>query len=272
MAFVAVAVVVVIILGFVIYQVTKGGTTTSTSIGPTETPIQGSVLTAVTTSPFSVANAVGVPDLVYPPKVATNQPVLMIDGKPGVVFIGALYCPYCAAERWAVVIGLSPFGTWSGLNETTSSPYDADPSTATFAFDHATFTSDYITFVPREAETNDTTALGTRHAYQTLTPLESNLWSKYESYFGEKSEGFPFLDIGNQVFVLTPSYDPQVLAGLTQAQIAQKLTNPNDPVTQAIMGTVNYIRAGVCHITGQQPSNVCSQSGVKAATKALGLS
>jgi len=272
MAFAAVGVVVVIILGFVIYQVTKGGTTTSTSIGPTETPIDGSVLTAVTTSPFSVANAVGVPPSVFPPKVAKNQPTLMIDGKPGVVYIGALFCPYCAAERWAIVIGLSPFGRWSGLNETTSSPYDADPSTATFAFDHATFTSGYITFAPREAESNDTTALGTRQKYQPLTAQESDLWSKYESYFGEAGEGFPFLDIGNQVFVLTPSYDPQVLAGLTQAQIAQKLTNPNDPVTQAIMGTVNYIRAGVCHITGQQPSNVCSQSGVTAATKALGLS
>jgi len=123
----------------------------------------------------------------------------------------------------------------------------------------------------RETESNDTTALGTRHAYQSLTPLESSLWSKYSSYFGLSGEGFPFLDIGNQVFVTGPSYDPAVLAGLTQAQIAQKLANPSDPVTQSIMGTVNYIRAGVCHVTGQLPSNVCTQSGVKAATKALGL-
>ncbi|HYA68741.1 MAG TPA: DUF929 family protein, partial [Acidimicrobiales bacterium] len=269
----AVGVVVVIILGFVIFKVANGGTTSSAGIGPTETAIQSSVFTAVTTTPFSLANEVGVPstDLVSPPKVVPNQPLLKIDGKPAVVFIGALFCPYCAAERWAIVIALSPFGTWSGLRETTSSPYDTDPSTATFAFDHATFTSDYITFVPREAETNDTTALGTRQKYQPLTAQESNLWTKYSSYFGQPA-GFPFLDIGNQVFVVTPSYDPQILAGLNQAQIAQKLSNSGDLVTEAIMGTVNYIRAGVCHITGQQPSNVCSQSGVHAAAKAMGLS
>ena len=34
------------------------------------------------------------------------------DGKPLVVFVGAEYCPYCAAERWVMVMWLSRFGTF----------------------------------------------------------------------------------------------------------------------------------------------------------------
>ncbi|MGO8841959.1 MAG: hypothetical protein ACLQF1_12750, partial [Methyloceanibacter sp.] len=77
----------------------------------------------------------------------------------------------------------------------------------------------------REAESNDTTALGTRHPLQALTSQESGLWSKYSSYFHLGGEGFPFLDMGNQVFVVAPSYDPAVLQTLTQVEIAQKLTD-----------------------------------------------
>jgi Domain of unknown function (DUF929) len=271
MAFVAIGLVVVIILVFVVVKVVGGGTS-STSGAPTETPATATVVSAVTGATTAMANQVGVPSSVQVPKVAQNQPVLMINGKPAVLFIGGLFCPYCAAERWAIVLGLSPFGSWSGLQETTSSPWDTDPATATFAFNGATFTSDTITLVTREAEGNDTTGPGTRKPLEQLTSQESGLWAKYSAQFGLSGEGFPFLDIGNKVFVVSPSYDPAILAGLTQADIAAKLTNPNDPVTQAIFGTANYIRAGVCSVTGQQPTTVCSQSGVKAASQAMGLS
>jgi Domain of unknown function (DUF929) len=262
---------VVVILAIVVVKVAGGGSTTN-SAAPTETKATASVVSSVTNATTDLLNQVGVPSSVSVPKVAKNQPVLTINGKPAVLFIGGLFCPYCAAERWAIVLGLSPWGTWSGLQETTSSPWDTDPSTATFAFNGAAFTSDTITFVSKEAQGNDTNGPGTRKPLETLTSQEQGLWSKYSAMFGLAGEGFPFLDIGNNVFVVSPSYDPAVLAGLTQAEIAAKLTNPQDPVTQAIFGTANYIRAGVCSVTGQKPSSVCSQSGVKAASHAMGLS
>jgi hypothetical protein len=271
MAFIAVGIVVVIVLVIVVVKVAGGGSTTS-SVGPPDTPATASVVSAVTGDTTSMANQVGVPSSVTAPKVAKNQPVLTLNGLPGVLAVLAKFCPYCAAERWSIVIALAPFGTWSGLYETTSSAWDTDPSTATFAFDHATFTSQYVTFVGKEVEGNDTTGPGTRKPLQQLTSQESGLWAKYSAFFGLSGEGFPFLDIGNQFFVTGPSFDPAVLAGLTQSDIAGKLTNPQDPVTQAIFGTVNYIRASVCSVTGQQPSSVCSQSGVKAAAHAMGLS
>jgi Domain of unknown function (DUF929) len=270
MAFVAIGIVVLIVVVFVVVKVTGGGNTASSG-APSESAAPASLVDTVTNASNEVANKVGAPSNVAPPHVAKNQAVLMINGKPAVLFIGGLFCPYCAAERWGIVMALSPFGTWSGLRQTTSSPWDTDPSTATFGFNGSTFTSDLITFVSREAESNDTTGPGTRKPLEALTPQEKNLWSKYSSYFGLSGTGFPFLDIGNQYFVVTPSYDPAVLQGLDHGEIAAKLKDPSDPVAQAIFGTSNYIRASVCALTKQQPAETCSQSGVKAAAHAMGI-
>ena len=107
-----------------------------------------------------------------------------------------------------------------------------------------------------------------------LTPLttqQQNLWSKYETHFGQ-STGFPFMDFNNKVFVVEPSYNPQVLQGMTQPDIAAQLKNASSQVTQGIVGTANFLTAAICSMTNQAPSSVCSASGVTKATKALGLS
>ena len=98
------------------------------------------------------------------------------------------------------------------------------------------------TSCPSSTRPTTTSAPGTRKLFQPLTTAQSNLWQKYSSQFGETT-GYPFVDFGNKVFVLGPSYDPGVLAGLDQQEIAAKLTNPTDPVTQGIVGTANYLTA-----------------------------
>ncbi len=238
-----------------------------TSRAPIDVPASNTIVNAVTSVPDSVADSVGLPSTstVAPPMVKTGQPPLTFAGKPGAVWIGAEFCPYCASERWAVVMAFSKFGTFTNLKETTSSPWDSYPSTATFSFYGATYSSSYITLLMSEHESNDTAGLGTRTSLEPLTPLESNLWAKYDN-----PEGFPFLDVGNKYFVLTPSYDAAVLSGLNQSDIASRLTHPNDPVTQSIVGTSNYITAAICATTGQKPATVCSGTAVAEATKALG--
>jgi hypothetical protein len=271
LAFIAVAVVVVIIVGFVIFKVTdnKKPSATSGITAPAVTPAPASLVNEVTSVPASVMTKVGLPsqDLVAPPTYKAGQPPLTISGKPGAVFIGGEFCPYCAAERWAMVMAFSKFGTFTGLQETTSSPWDSDPSTPTFTFVDAKYTSPYLTFATSEHESNDTTGLGTRTTLQPLTSQESAVWAKYDN-----PEGFPVLDIGNKAFVLAPSYNPTVLSGLDQQDVASKLKNPKDPVTQSIVGTSNYLTAGICAITGQKPASVCSMPVVAKAAKAIGLS
>jgi hypothetical protein len=269
MAFAAVAVVVVIIVGFVVYKVTQSSKPTGANgIQPSVvTPSQPAVVAAVTGVTSHVAGTVGLPASVSPPTGKTGQPALTVDGKPGAVFIGGEFCPFCAAERWAIILAFSRFGTFSHLSETYSSPWDTDPSTPTFTFRGSTYSSPYIGLDAVEYDGNDTDGVDTHVAITSLSKQESGLWQKYDN-----SSGFPFLDIGNKALVTSPSYDPTVLSGLDQSDVASRLKNAQDPVTQAIVGTANYLTAGICATTGQKPATVCSASVVTKAAKAMGLS
>lgn len=274
----AIGVVVVVIVAFVVVKLATGSSSsTQNSQAPVLTPASPAVLSQLTSVPESVMQQVGLPGsntqgFNQLPQVVNGQSTLTINGKPGALFIGGEFCPYCAAERWPMILAFSKFGTFSGLKETTSSPWDAYPATATFSFEGSTYTSSTIAFTPIEHESNDTGPDGQGRSILTpLTTEQNNLWSKWETHFGSQ-EGFPFLDIGNKLFVVTPTYSPQVLAGLDQQEIASKLSNPKDPVTQNIVGTANYLIAGICATTGQQPSSVCSMPVIQQATKQLGLS
>jgi hypothetical protein len=240
----------------------KGGTQPA-PIEPAPAPL----VAQVTSVPVSVASAVGLPtSVVNPPTVKAGQSKLTISGKPGAVFIGGEFCPLCAAERWPIIIAFSRFGTFTGLKETTSSPWDSYPSTPTFSFYGATYPSPYISLNAVEYESNDVDGLDTHTQLEPLTKQEAALWQKYD-----QSAGFPFLDIGNKAIVTSPSYDPTVLSGLDQADVASRLRNPKDPITTAVMGTANYLTAGICATTGQMPASVCSASIVVKAEKTMGL-
>jgi hypothetical protein len=270
MAFAAVAVVVVIIVGFVVYKVTQPSKSTGANgIQPSAvSAAQPAVLAAVTGVTSHTASSVGLPSAVSPPTgKPPGQPPLTIHGKPGAVSIGGEFCPFCAAERWSIIMAFSKFGTFSNLSETYSSPWDTDPSTPTFTFRGASYSSPYINLDAVEYDGNDTDGVDTHVAITSLTKQESGLWQKYDN-----SSGFPFLDIGNRALVTSPSYDPTVLSGLDQSDVASRLKNPNDPVTQAIVGTANYLTAGICATTGQKPASVCSAPVVAKAAKAMGLS
>jgi len=274
MAFAAVSVVVVIVVVFVVVKITGNSSpSSSTSVAaPVLTPASPTVVSQVTGVSSSVISTVGTGgDEVSAPQTLSGQPALTSAGKPEVLAVLAEFCPYCAAERWSMVQAFSRFGTWSGLNETTSSPWDNPSAIATFSFADATFTSPYFDFVSVEHESNDTNGLGTRTVLQPLTSKQSNLWSTYSGKFGVE-EGFPFVDFGNRIFVIGPSYNPAtILLGLNQNQIASKLTNAKDPVTQAIVGTANYLTAAVCSLTNDQPTSVCSAAGVRQAATAMKL-
>jgi hypothetical protein len=269
MAYGVIVVVVIAVVALVVVKVT-GGSNNSSGLAPSVKPAPPALVSQVTSVPMSEADQVGIPSAVTAPSVDPGQPPLTKDGKPEALFIGAEFCPFCGAERWAIVMAFSRFGTWSGLDITTSSPWDTPPAIATFTFRKATFTSRYLALTTVEHETNDTHGLGTRTLFQPLTSQEQNLWTTYAAHFGI-STGYPFLDMGNKVFVLGPSYSPYTIEGLDQAAIAAKLANPSDPVTQGIVGTANYITAGLCAIDGQQPASVCGASAVTAASKKMGL-
>lgn len=275
----AVGLVLVVIVVLVIVKVTSGSSSNSTYTPVTPAP--ASVVNDVTTIPASVYDKVGVaiPAVATPapPITIANQPPLTLGGKtPAMFYLGAEYCPYCAAERWAMVAALSRFGTFSGLKVTASAYNDqAGPNTRTFSFQGSTFTSKYISFFPVEQYTNVPTSNGytpldnpTKEETKVVTTYSD---PKYIPGAVAGQVGYPFVDIGNKVLISGATYNPKLLTNLSHQDIAGGLNDPTNPVTQAIVGTANYITAGICASTNQQPSNVCQSSGVKAAAKALKL-
>src|SRR5207302_7512423 len=88
-------------------------------------------------------------------RVTSAQPLRDPTGKPQILYIGAEYCPFCAAERWSLIVALSRFGTFQHLQLTTSSASDLYPNTSTFTFYRSAYTSPYLDFQSVEEATRD---------------------------------------------------------------------------------------------------------------------
>jgi hypothetical protein len=278
-----VGVVVVVVVGLVLYSV-LGSSTTASGGGNAYEPAPQSIVNSITQIPMSVYNTVGVTSSVVPvspPTAVSGQPPLTFNSatgvaQPGIFYFGAEYCPFCAAERWAVAAAISRFGTLSGLGITSSSASDVYPSTQSITFAKATVDSQYFTFKAIERYTNIPLANGQGYtSLQIPTKAENDLVSKYDTstYFpGGQSGSIPFMDIGNQFLVSGSSFSPSILGGLTRDQIASGLSDPTNPATQAIVATANYLTASICKTTGGQPGNVCTSKGVQEAAKSMGIS
>ena len=173
-------------------------------------------------------------------------------GKPEVLYIGAEYCPYCAAERWPMVIALSRFGTFSGLTLTTSSSTDVYPNTVTLTFRNATYTSQYIEFVSVETTDRDQKPL------QSPTADQQNLVKKYDS-----AGSIPFVDLANKYAFDGAMYKPDVISGTSWLTVAESLKSTDSAQAKAILGSANLITAAICKSIQDQPVSVCSSTTIQ---------
>ena len=256
---------------FLSKQSTSNGSPTPT----TEATTGPAVLQAVTNVSPAVSAAVGTGgqnNVLTPLKGSPPPPALTgPNGKPEFFYAGAEYCPFCAAQRWAVVVVLSRFGTFSKLNQTTSSATDSFPNTATFSFYQSAYTSRYIYFDSVEQTTNQPDGAGGYTALQTPTAEQQNLIQTYDGPPYLSSAGsIPFIDIANRYAMQGANYSPQVLANLTLEDIANKLSDPSSDVTKGIVGSANYLTAAICLVTNQQPASACSAAPIPQIEKALG--
>jgi thiol-disulfide isomerase/thioredoxin len=217
----------------------------------------------IATIPAATFNAVGA-GTASGLKTISGQPELTLDGKPEVLYVGGEFCPYCAAERWALAAALSRFGTLSGVHFIHSSPTDAYANTPTLSFYGSSYTSKYLAFVPVEwySEKPDQ-ATPTGYAYlQQPTPEQAALFAKYAG-------SFPFVDIGNRYLVLEAQYLPSALANMTWAQVAAAMRDPSSPVAEDIDGAANMITAAISKLTHGQPASVATSPGVRAASASI---
>ena len=263
----AVVAVLAIIGGIVFFGVTnKGsGSSTASSSGGSSAQAPDQVVKDITSVPPATFDAVGAGTASAFPSAA-NPPGTPSSGKPRVLYIGAEFCPFCAAERWPVTVALARFGTWKGLGVITSSAADTPASVPTLTFHGATFTSSSVSFTGYETTTNQLNSSGTQYEPLDSVPADD---LKIEATYNPKGT-IPFIYFDGKYIQLGASYDPTILLGKTQSQIAAALANPTDPISQAVVGAANVLTAAICATTDQQPANVCTSSGVKAGAAKLG--
>jgi hypothetical protein len=272
-ALIPIALVVVALVALVVVKSTGGsgaspapskvsaGSSGSAATTSDTTPLPAGVLSEVTSVSPSTLSAIGESNASSAPvSTGGKTPLTASNGKPEVLFIGAEYCPYCAAQRWSLVQALSQFGTFSGLSATHSSTTDVFPDTKTFSFYGSTYTSTSLDFTSVELETNQVSG-NSYTTLQTPTAAESAVFSKYDAApYTSEPGSIPFLDIANKYVSIGAGFTPQVLQGLSMQQIASQLNNENSAVAIAIDGEANRIVAVITAATGMQPTASAASS------------
>jgi len=249
--------VIVIVVGFVVWKTSSGTSTGNTSNGPTGTAL-ANVTSEVTSVPASTLNAVGAGGSSLSGGIKSiSGNALTSNGKPEVFFLGAEYCPFCAANRWGLIVALSRFGTFSGLKTISSSATDSPPSIPTWTFVGSSYTSQYISFVPVETLGNVANSSGNYPTLQTPTSAEQALVTKYDGSSGP----IPFVDFGNKYMQSGDlgMLQPTNLSGNWET-IASDLSKPSTSNAKAVDAAANFMTAAICKLTNNQPATACTST------------
>jgi hypothetical protein len=250
--YVGIAAIVVIGIGYLLFT---GTGTTSPLLNQTVSAQELSALSSVANNQ-SLASTVGITaytganSALYFKKI--NDTPLMYAGKPELLYVGAEFCPYCAASRWAMILALMRFGNMSGIRYSQSSSTDVFQNTPTFTFyPNYSFTSKYLSFRAFETETR------TAQPLQQLDNVSEAIYYKY-------ANAIPFFDFGGYYVSTGSIIDPGIYKGMSWAQITSEIAQPNTQISQEVIGAANIYTAQICHeINNTAP--VCSQSYVQAA-------
>ena len=218
--------------------------------------------------PSSISNRIGIGTANYQQfGEIKNRPALILNGKPEVLYIGADYCPFCAAERWALIIALSRFGNFSNLHYMTSSASDYAPSTPTFTFYNSTYTSPYVSFVSVEQTTNQPTNSGSGYVQlQTLTAAETGLLETYDP-----AGSIPFILIANRSAISGANFDPLTVLGTANwTTILNETYNTSTLQSTSMMGAADLITEQICNADNNTPASVCGQPYVAQVRSLVG--
>lgn len=279
---IAVGLVLAIVATLVIVKVTSNS---SKAASGGDTVTSPTIVQELTTIPASVFDTVGITSPATPisrPIKLKGQPALTAPnsaGKPvpDIVYVGAEFCPYCAAERWATIIALSRFGTWSGLKNTESYIHDVYGGTQTFSFVNSSYSSKYIAFKGLEQFSNVPDAANNFYYPLMNTPPALNaLFLKYDTptyvpgMTNQDEHAYPFITIGNKWLISGAQFTPGLLGGQSRDTIAAGLSTATSPITQAIIASANYLTAIICQTIGHNgPAAVCNSPGVNVAASHL---
>lgn len=248
----SVACVVVVVAGLVVAALAGGNPSTNAAVSPPKgSPVPFALTAKLTSVPISTIDAAPTGGLKRPTTI--NDPPLLASGKPELLYIGAEFCPVCAAERWPLYVALSKFGTFtSAPGEIHSAVADGDIPTVTFY--GTEYTSAYLSFTPEETTTNQ--PAGNYYVpLQHLTPAQQALWTSHTT------QSFPWLDFGGKEQLATAQFSPSELEGYKFAAIAAQVGDNTSTIGANIDGAAAVLVRTICStLTANQPAQVCQAS------------
>ena len=181
--------------------------------------------------------------------VEVSEDTVRRGGKLTVFFMGAEYCPYSAAERWAIVRSLQKFGQWQGLKQTISAARDQPfLNLPTYDFTEATYNSPHIEFVAREIKDREF------KPFQKLLKTEEKVVRKHDP----KKE-IPFLLVGGRFMQIGSGFPPKIFIGHTFRQTETELKKVESEIRKTIDEEANIITALLC-LSGLPPE-LCKEAG-----------
>lgn len=272
-----IAVVLVVLTIVIVLIVLKLSGVAPVRAAPFVQPAPSAVASDIASVPAKAFDAVGDPagPVLDQPSKVDGKPTLELRGLPAVVWVGGLYCPTCSAERWALVVALSRFGTFKKLYVTQSSSHDVYPSIPSFSFYPSEYESSDVSLsaVEEYGNTQSAYAPSGYEKLQSPTPFEAAVLHELDRKPWVTQSGIlPFVDVANKIVISGSSFDPSVLSGLTIQQIATRVLIPTSHVGQAVLGAANQITAAICDADANRPRSVCHSSAVTETAALVGLS
>ena len=221
---------------------------------------------------------------------------IIINGKPTVIYIGAISCIFCGENRWAMALALGRFGTFNSLYTGYSSFGDHDVPTIYWNIDNYTtssnigfgnkYSSNYINFISADYES----PIVQGFEIQPLSYFVSKASSVNQTYLEAMKfmngtgqfQGTPFTFWGKYLeggadavdFSNSSSSSNVTLEYMTHAQMYNELVRPNDQMGWTEYAGADVYIAFLCNTlnsTGSAEPSVCSLPAIHGIENAMQL-
>jgi hypothetical protein len=226
------------------------------------------------------------------PSQNLGNPPFIVDGKPSVIYLGAISCLWCGENRWAMALALSRFGNFTSLYNGYSSIGDEDlPTiywqklnyTANGTNDGNSFSGKYINFISSEYESNISKGflLPNNGIPYFIQQAPNKTYASAISFLNGTNlfEGTPFTYWGNVVvtgadavvFGNTPPTNSTLpLQMMTHSDVLDQLGSFNDQFSWAEYAAADVYVSYVCpSINDTAP--VCNLPAIRALDVKEGL-
>ncbi|MEM2139651.1 DUF929 family protein [Nitrososphaera sp.] len=188
----------------------------------------------------------------------TDQPLKRDGGKSLVYFMGAGFCPFCAAERWAIVKALERFGKWEGLVEDKSAGRDEKYlNVPTFSLARAKYSSSHVEFAGKETADRN---------FEPLQELGDSDFEILDMY--NPDQMIPFLLVDGQYMQVGAGFSPEMIQNMSHEQVRAELDKPDSAIGKAMRAEIDNITALVCKSIGGK-GQACGSETIKALVEKL---